>query len=150
MRKCVMILLIGLVGCNTSPDTGPASPEAPAAGASTPCIGTLAEYCQRTPAGCPTYEQSVARQRAHCTEPGPRSTMAHECARVYRSVAWRFPLLGGGEEYFDGAGQLVGAYLETDYFAYCSGTSTSQTFGTIPSCLTERTNQDLCVRQDGA
>src|SRR4029450_9096444 len=51
---------------------------------------------------------------------------------MYRSVSWREPLLGGGDEYFDPAGRLIAAYLFTDYFAYCNGRSFTQKFGTIP------------------
>ena len=149
MRKCSMILAMGLLGCNTSPATGPASPETPGAnlpGGAALCVGSLAEYCQRTPAGCPTYEESVARQTAHCTQPGAWSVLTHHCVGAYRSVAWRELLLGGGDEYFDGAGQLMAAFLVTDYGAYCNGSSFSQTFGTMPTCPTQLVTQDLCVR----
>ena len=64
---------------------------------------------------------------------------------TYRSVAWRETVLGGGEEYFDGKGLLTGAYLETDYGAYCSGSSSSQKFGTIPSCPSAPITEDLCL-----
>jgi hypothetical protein len=72
MRQCVMILAVGLVSCQTSPGSGPVSPIAPEASVPRPaaCIGTVAEYCQQTPTGCPMFEQTVVRRKAHCGQGG--------------------------------------------------------------------------------
>lgn len=66
------------------------------------------------------------------------------CPGVYRSVTWREPVLGGGEEYFSLDGRLVAAYLYTDFFAYCGRTSVSQTFGERPPCPSERVSEPVC------
>jgi hypothetical protein len=147
MRQCVMILAVGLVACQTSPGSGPVSPVAPKANAPRPetCIGTVAEYCQRTPTGCPMFEQTVVRRKAQCSQAGTWTVVVRKCPGVYRSVAWRETVLGGGEEYFDAKGLLAGAYLETDYGAYCSGSSSSQKFGTIPSCPTPAITEGQCA-----
>ncbi len=142
MRARWMILALGLIGCHASSATAPTSPATPVVVMH--CVGSLAEYCQRAPGGCSTYDHSVALRRLHCTQSGAWSVRTHHCVGVYRSIAWREPLLGGGDEYFDGAGQLVAAYLDADHLAYCNGRGFSQTFGTIPTCPTQLITEDLC------
>ncbi len=72
--------------------------------------------------------------------------VASACGHRYRSVSWREPLLGGGEEYFDPGGRLIGAHLHTDETAYCDGTSLSETFGTVPTCPTRPLETAVCPR----
>lgn len=110
------------------------------------CTGSLTQYCQLAGGRCPTYQEAVERRSALCSQPGSWNVETHLCAGLYRSVSWRESLLGGGEEYFSGEGQLIAAKLFTDYFAYCDGTSFSQTFGAPPLCPTQRISTALCMR----
>jgi hypothetical protein len=105
------------------------------------CVGTVREYCASLGGECPTYGESVERRRSLC----PRwVVVVTACGRRYRSVRWREPLLGGGEEYFDSGGRLIAAHLYTDYWAYCGGTSFGQTFGRVPTCATKLLERNLC------
>ena len=117
----------------------------PAARATPPppggCVGTVAEYCALQGGVCPTYEESVERHRSLCPQSFVTTSI---CGRRYRSVSWREPLLGGGEEYFDAGGRLIAAHLYTDYWAYCGGRSFTQTFGTVPTCAAKPLTKNLC------
>jgi hypothetical protein len=138
----------GTVGAvNDAAVTAPDSPAsaASAAGATPPpvitCVGTVREYCARLGGRCPTYSESVERGRALCPH---WAVVKSACGHRYRSVSWREPVLGGGQEYFDPGGRLIGAYLYTDYWAYCDGSSFSETFGTVPTCPTRPLAVSAC------
>jgi hypothetical protein len=120
----------------------PKAPETPPPGNG--CIGKVAEYCARLGGPCPTYEESVARRRVLCAQPGTWVVTTSECAGSYRSVGWRDQVLGGGEEYFGQRGRLTAAHLYADYWAYCGGSSFAQTFGEIPACATPPSTKSLC------
>src|SRR4029450_5393312 len=107
------------------------------------CVGTIADYCATLGGRCPTYEESVERRKTMCPH---WDVTTQACGRLYRSVSWREPLLGGGDEYFDPAGRLIAAYLFTDYSAYCNGRSFTQKFGPIPTCPTGPLVTDVCRR----
>ncbi len=129
--------------------TAPGSPvSAPSAVRATPsppgeCVGTVGEYCALVGGECPTYRESVERRRSLCAH---WVVVTSACGHRYRSVSWREPLLGGGEEYFDPGGRLIGAHLYTDYTAYCDGSSFAQAFGTIPTCPTSPLAIAVCPR----
>jgi hypothetical protein len=108
------------------------------------CVGTIADYCATLGGRCPTYEESVERRKTMCPH---WDVTTQACGRLYRSVSWREPLLGGGDEYFDPAGRLIAAYLFADYGAYCNGRSFTQKFGTIPTCPTEPLVTNVCRRR---
>ena len=127
--------------------TAPAVP-APSAARATPappgdCVGTLGEYCALLGGECPTYRESVERRKSLCPH---WVVVASACGHRYRSVSWREPLLGGGEEYFDPGGRLIAAHVFTDYWAYCDSTSFSESFGTVPTCPTRPIAKTLCQR----
>jgi hypothetical protein len=122
----------------TVPPAVRATPPLPAA-----CVGTVDEYCALLGGECPTYDESVARRRSLCAHWVVTTTA---CGRWYRSIRWREPLLGGGEEYFNPGGRLIAASLNTDYGAYCGGRSFTQTFGRIPTCATKPLERSLCQR----
>ena len=146
MRRNLIIIAMALTACQSSSGSGPASPNPPEASApkAEPCIGTVTEYCQGSPDGCPTFEQSVVKQTARCTQAGTWSVVVRECPGSYRSVAWHEAVLGGGEEYFNAEGVLGGAHLETDYRAYCGGSSFSEMFGSVPTCASTPIAKNLC------
>jgi hypothetical protein len=120
----------------------PEAPEAPSP--TSGCVGKVAEYCARLGGPCPMYEESVARWRELCAQPGAWVVTTSECAGVYRSVSWREQVLGGGEEYFGQRGRLIAAYLYADYTAYCRGRSFSRTFGEIPACPAPPSTTSRC------
>lgn len=150
MRTLMIIGILGsLTACSQAPATSPESMEqpiaiAPATAAS--CSGSLVQYCQRGGGVCQTYQEAVEQRSALCSGPGSWNVETYHCVGVYRSVRWRESQLGGGEEYFSGEGRLIAASLNTDYHAYCNGTSFSQTFGVPPPCPSEPERTALCVR----
>ena len=135
-----------LTGCGRSANVGP-EPQAPpfpgtlVAGV---CTGSLTDYCAPTGGPCPAYEAAVARRRSHCTQPGTWVVVERHCVGQFRAVSWRESVLGGGEEYFGGEGQLVAARLSTDYPAYCDFRSFTQAFGSVPACAEEMIVTPLC------
>ena len=80
---------------------------------------------------CPSFDEAVARASALCSRAGLQLVEVATCEGVFRSVRWRYFVLGGGDQYFDASGRLTAAYLTTDYNAYC-GHSFTQTFGDDP------------------
>jgi hypothetical protein len=110
---------------------------------STGCVGRLAEYCARFEGECPTYAESVERRKSMC---GRWVVSTSACGHRFRSVGWREPLLGGGEEYFDPGGRLIAAHVFTDHGTYCGGRSFTRTFGTVPTCPTRPLAKTLCQR----
>lgn len=146
MRKLRIIwVAVTLAGCGHSA-SGPESIDPPSVpGDSGTCTGTVTEYCRLGAGNCPMYQEAVARRSALCSQPGTSQVQTHRCEGLYRSVTWRDFVLGGGDEYFDNAGQLTAAYLVTDYgSAYC-GRSFSRTFGAIPVCPGEVVSTSLCA-----
>ncbi len=145
MRGLPLLLAMGLVACEASPGATPVPPSPGVVPISSACVGSVADYCQRTKTGCPSYDQSTTQRKALCGQ-GAWSVQARHCVGVYRSVRWHDPLLGGGEEFFDGSGRLVAALLDSDTFAYCDSRSASEAFGTIPACPSQPLVQDLCAQ----
>lgn len=154
MRNRVFAVIVALVGNSPSLASGrlssqPAASSRPVTAA--PCVGSLREYCQPKGGQCPTYAERVEQWKSHCKQPDAPRVVAHRCAGVYSSLSWRQPtLLFGSDEYFDTTGRLVAAYVISDALgAHCSGSSPSRTFGSIPTCPTERIIVDLCKTSDG-
>ena len=145
MRVRPLLAMFGFVcaaaGCERQPATAP-DEQAPIPGAS--CSGSLTEYCRSTGGRCPTYDEALDRRIALCSRPGAWSVAVDRCTGSHRSVVWREAVLGGGEEYFDADGRLVGAFLYTDYPAHCRGTSFSQTFGDRPGCGSAPVSEPVC------
>ncbi len=144
MRKRVMVFMAALVGYSPSLASGP--PPRPAGstmpGAARPCIGSVAEYCKK----CPTYGERVEQLKLDCKGPNKLLRVSAErCVGAYRSVSRHDPL-GGSDEYFDANGQLVAAYQTIDSFGFCNGSSTSRTFGRIPTCTTQFVTINLCSK----
>jgi hypothetical protein len=149
MRRCIATLAaIVIAGCGASSGAKPDAPK-PELGSNpvaSACTGSLVDYCSTTTTGCPSYDQSVVQHKLRCTAGGTWTVQSRSCAGVYRSVAWNEVVLGGGEEYFAADGRLLGARLETDYRAFCAGTSFSQSFGSVPTCPGQPISTDLCAR----
>ena len=109
------------------------------------CTGSVAEYCTTVGGICPSFDEAVARARALCSQPGIQLAEVATCEGVFRSVRWRYIILGGGDQYFDASDRLTAAYLTTDHNGYC-GNSFTQTFGTIPTCPAPVVTASLCPR----
>ncbi len=145
MRQGTLVgIAMMLAACSQSPSAPDATKlrEATTADDYT-CTESVAEYCARSGA-CPVFDEAVARSRALCTQPGTQGVGVATCEGVFRSVRWRYFVLGGGDQYFDASGRLTAAYLFSDYAsAYC-GHSFSQRIGDIPECPGELVTTSLC------
>ena len=137
-------MLGAVAACGREPLTAPRADAPPPPALAGSCRGSIGQYCQSAGGACPTYDEAVARRAALCSRPGAWTVQEDRCPGTYRSVVWREPLLGGGEEYFGSDGRLLGVFLYTDYPAYCRGTSFSQTFGDLPRCGSARVTEPVC------
>ena len=144
----IVAVAVALLGCGRSSDVGPEpqAPPFPGTLVSGVCTGSLSDYCARTGGPCPVFDAAVARRRTHCSQPGVWTVAERHCLGRFRSVSWRESVLGGGEEYFGGEGQLFAAQVGTDYAAYCDFRSPTQVFGPVPECPTEMIVTSLCER----
>ncbi len=133
-----------LMGCGRSSDVGPEPQPPPFPGAMVAgvCTGSLTDYCAS--GSCASFEAARARRRDLCSLRGSWLLVERHCPGQFRSVVWREAMLGGGEEFFGGEGQLFAAQVSTDYPAYCDFRSFTQVFGPVPECATEMIVTPLC------
>ena len=145
----VIFSAIILSACGNSSASAPGLVDAPADWPGTmvggTCTGSIAQYCAQSRELCAGYDEAVTRLTPLCSQSN-WVVQVHHCSGVYRSVSWRDPVLGGGDEYFSNGGHLLAAFRITDYFPYCDGRSGSQVFGEVPVCPTERITTSLCAR----
>ena len=141
----VVAIALMLAACSPSPTSPPDATMPPVTTADdATCTGSVAEYCRMSGGACPSYGEAVSRRLALCGQPAIAAVEIRTCGGSFRSVSWRYHLLGGGDEYFDDAGRLNAAYLLSDHTAAYCGHSGTQRFGDVPTCPGEIVTTSLC------
>ena len=145
-HRTVVGIALMLTACGQSPTSAPEATQAREVTTADDdtCTGSVAEYCRTTAGVCPSFDTAVARRSALCAQPGVASVEVRSCAGSFRSVGWRYHLLGHGDEYFDDGGRLTAAYLASDYGAAYCGHSFTQRFGEVPECPGAVVTTSLC------
>jgi hypothetical protein len=146
---------MGAMGCDYTPSTpAPPSPSpssnvtviaVPTPRPPTPCIATLAQYCDGP---CPTYREDFRAIVRECpTAPQGTNYYVGSCPGVYDYTLRSHPH-DRTLAYFDTNGVMIGARSWSENKELCGGTLSNLEVGDIPPCpVAETADYIVCIHQ---